>query len=91
MKIPVKVLFNGRRPWRHVLDTCLPALPVGTAAAAFPDILFSSAAQLKMKKRVLLRTKHQTLQVCGGGLAKSSPNHAFDNGLAEFDGVFPQV
>lgn len=58
-------------PGKHGLNTCLPALPVGTAAAAFPDILISSAAELKMKKRVLLRTKRQMLQVCGGGLVQS--------------------
>lgn len=66
----VKVLFNGRRSWETWTEHLLPALPVGTAAAAFPDILFSWATELKMKKRVLLRTKHQMLQVCGGGLVQ---------------------
>lgn len=42
------------------LFTCLPALPVGVAV-----ILFSLSAELK--KRVLWGTKHQMLQVCGGG------------------------
>lgn len=78
-------------PGRHIREACLPALPVGMAAAAFPDVLFSSAAELKMKKRVI---KDQTSDASGlrwGFGPIPSPNDAFDNSLVEFDGVFPQV
>lgn len=65
-------------PGEHGLNTCLPALPVGTAS--------------ELKETCVIRdqTSDASGLRWGFGLIPS-PNDAFDNGLVEFDGAFPQV